>query len=583
MASSTVPAMEPSTSAPTSADPPVYAANDASLEKATVVDESTEIAKELGVTVDYERQVLLVNSAIQEMGFGMFQIKLTMLAGFGWMSDNIWFEVLAMSLTPVSYEFGMVYKESHWANTKWATFSLYVGLLIGSMSWGVLSDIIGRRPSWNISLFISAAFGIAVGASPSFPVMCVLLFLLALGLGGNLPVDGAMLIEYIPGSHQWVLTFLSLFWCIGQLYAALIGWAFISNYHCESLDSSLDPPPLCPKADNWGWRYSWFLLGGSVMIMWLIRYVVYPIPESPKYLLATGREEEAYSVLQFIARENKKELDLTFEQLCMAKFGHLEHTDGLQDMRAEVEKQESTTPEVASLTRLERFKRQWEGSTARPSRIKHTLQHMRISPISALFASKKMTLNTILISACWGLIGLGYPLYNAFIGTYLKDLGNTGDNVKTIAQSSRQLVIFAVCGIPGSLFSAAMVELPVVGRRGTMALFTLLTGVFLFCFTTARTSNAVLGWNCATSLTENAMYAVLYAITYEVFPAPQRGTGDGFTMSVQRVFGIVATIVGLGVPKSEFKPPIYVSASAFLLAGVLMFFLPYEPLGTSSI
>ncbi|KAL4401362.1 transmembrane transporter [Malassezia pachydermatis] len=545
-------------------------------------------AKELGITLDYERQVKMANQCIHDMGFGWFQIKLTLLAGFGWLADNIWFEVLAMTLTPIDYEWGIKLHKAEWswANSKWATFSLYSGLLIGSLGWGFISDIIGRRPSWNLTLFISAAFGIAVGSAPSFPVMCVLLGLLGLGLGGNLPVDGAMLIEYIPGPHQWILTFLSLFWCIGQLYAALIGWAFISNYHCAAIDIG-DHNMACPKAENWGWRYSWFLLGGTVMLMWAIRFFVYPIPESPKFLLATGREEEAYQVLQFIAKENRKTVNFTFAQLVNAKY---RRTDEMLDGQGSVAAYdiENTDPEyeevldVHAPTHWSRIRSNWEHNNLRPSYIRRTIKNMRISPISALFASKKMAWNTTLISACWGLIGLGYPLYNSFIGTYLQAIGGVDGGATTIAQQSRQLVIFAACGIPGSFIAAGAVELPYAGRRGSMAIFTLLTGVFLFCFTTARTNSAVLGWNCATSLTENAMYAVLYAITYEVFPAPQRGTGDGFTMSVQRVFGIVSTIVGIGV-QSEFKAPIYVSGAAFLVAGVIMFFLPYEPRGKTAL
>ncbi len=39
------------------------------------------------------------------------------------------------------------------------------------------------------------------------------------------------------------------------------------------------------------------------------------------------------------------------------------------------------------------------------------------------------------------------------------------------------------------------------------------------------------------------MYACLYAMTYEVFPAPHRGTGDGLSMGIQRVTGVIAPLV----------------------------------------
>ncbi|PKI83036.1 hypothetical protein MVES1_002911 [Malassezia vespertilionis] len=541
------------------------------VDDADSIDSHTLIAREYGVSTQYERQVALLNSAINdEIGFGKFQVKLTILAGFGWLADNIWFEILSMTLPQAKLEFGP-------EHVQFATLSLYCGLLVGSTGWGFASDIIGRRPSWNISLFISAVFGIAVGASNNFPAMCILLGFLGLGLGGNLPVDGAMLIEYIPGPYQWVLTFLSIFWCLGQLFAALIGWAFIANWHC---DTSAD----CSWSKNAGWRYAWFLLGGVVLLMWIIRFFVYPIPESPKYLLATNRVEEAYEVLLFIARENGKETTLTLEKLRLAGLGRTMNAEEQNpDPRAKAEKEDEK--QVGTLRirppkpLRDSISRSFEWSYAlNPKKAMELYRAMHKSPVSALFASPKMALNTILVCSCWGAIGLAYPLYNSFIALYL------GQAITDLSMTEeyRQLVEIAACGIPGSFMAALLVEAPFAGRKYTMAFFTALTGIFLFLFTTAKTSSAVLGWNCATSLTQNAMYAVLYAMTYEVFPAPQRGTGDGLSMSVQRVFGVVATLIAV-YASDDYKTPIYVSGAFFLVTSALMVFLPYESRGKTAL
>jgi hypothetical protein len=64
-------------------------------------------------------------------------------------------------------------------------------------------------------------------------------------------------------------------------------------------------------------------------------------------------------------------------------------------------------------------------------------------------------------------------------------------------------VILSVIGVPGALLAGWMVDLPYLGRRGTLALSTALTGVFLLASTTARTSDALLGWNCAYSFVSN--------------------------------------------------------------------------------
>ena len=89
----------------------------------------------------------------------------------------------------------------------------------------------------------------------------------------------------------------------------------------------------------------------------------------------------------------------------------------------------------------------------------------------------------------------------------------------------------------------------------------MLTGVFLFASTTARSSNALLGWNCAYSFFSNVclqcsqvlsspdklgpkiMYGVLYAISPELFPAKDRGTGNGLTATATRVFGVIVRLL----------------------------------------
>jgi len=85
-----------------------------------------------------------------------------------------------------------------------------------------------------------------------------------------------------------------------------------------------------------------------------------------------------------------------------------------------------------------------------------------------------------------------------------------------------------------------LVEIPKFGRKGALAASTVLTGAFLYATTTAVTSNALLGWNCAFSFFSNIMYAVLYAYTPEIFPTKDRGTGNALTATSNRIFGVMA-------------------------------------------
>ena len=69
-----------------------------------------------------------------------------------------------------------------------------------------------------------------------------------------------------------------------------------------------------------------------------------------------------------------------------------------------------------------------------------------------------------------------------------------------------------------------------------------LTGAFILASTTARTSDALLGWNCGYTFANNVMYGTLYALSPEIFPAKDRGTGNALVSAANRVFGIMVGI-----------------------------------------
>lgn len=70
---------------------------------------------------------------------------------------------VALTLDPASVEFGI--SETH---SRFATVSLFIGLIVGASFWGIASDIIGRRPAFNMTLFLCGAFGLAAGGAPNF-------------------------------------------------------------------------------------------------------------------------------------------------------------------------------------------------------------------------------------------------------------------------------------------------------------------------------------------------------------------------------------------------------------------------------
>lgn len=141
-----------------------------------------------GIDTAYDRKSKVINKAIMDIGMGWYQWQLFVLCGFGWLADNLVLQVVALTLPSLTSEFGPTSTQ-----VRYTTCSLFVGLCVGASFWGVASDIIGRRPAFNATLFLSGVFGLAVGGGSNWIGICGLYAALGVGVGGNLPVDGVLI------------------------------------------------------------------------------------------------------------------------------------------------------------------------------------------------------------------------------------------------------------------------------------------------------------------------------------------------------------------------------------------------------
>jgi MFS family permease len=169
------------------------------------------------------------------MGMGKYQWCLFVLCGFGWLADkyvridapfyvytrantqpSLWLQGVALTLPSMAEEFGIDSNQ-----VRYTTLALFLGLCIGASFWGVMSDVVGRRFAFNGTLGIAGVFGVAAGAAPNWIGACALYACVGLGIGGNLPVDGALFLEFLPTANGGLLTLLSVWWPVGQLIASL--------------------------------------------------------------------------------------------------------------------------------------------------------------------------------------------------------------------------------------------------------------------------------------------------------------------------------------------------------------------------
>ena len=84
--------------------------------------------------------------------------------------------------------------------------------------------------------------------------------------------------------------------------------------------------------------------------------------------------------------------------------------------------------------------------------------------------------------------------------------------------------------------------------------------IFLFAYTGVRTGAQNLGFNCAISFCLNIYYGCLYAYTPEVLPSAHRATGNGISVSFNRIMGIMSAVVAIYADTTT-SVPIFICAA----------------------
>lgn len=173
-------------------------------------------------------------------------------------------------------------------------FSALSGTVVGSIIWGVLADIYGRKATILLSAVMFVGTSIC-GAMPSLAWNVGMCFMMGVAAGGMLPVTYALLAEMMPSKHRgWSLVLVGGLGAVGGYFAA------------STFSAVLQP--------FFGWRVLWILnlpTGLSLVLLGAF------IPESAKFLLSRGRREEAQQVMERFgakARQARPAEQIAFEK-----------------------------------------------------------------------------------------------------------------------------------------------------------------------------------------------------------------------------------------------------------------------------
>lgn len=166
------------------------------------------------------------------------------------------------------------------------TASAYLlGLVVGALVFGRLTDIFGRRRLFMITVGVYAAATVASGFAWDFWSFMALRFLTGVGIGGEYGAINSAIDELVPARRRgFTALAINGTWWVGTAIGA-VGSTFLLD------------PAVIPQ--EWGWRVAFFVGGLLAVVVLFVRQFV---PESPRWLMTHGRHEEAEAIVARIER-----------------------------------------------------------------------------------------------------------------------------------------------------------------------------------------------------------------------------------------------------------------------------------------
>ncbi|KAG8034523.1 hypothetical protein G9C98_007599 [Cotesia typhae] len=174
-------------------------------------------------------------------------------------------------------QWNLVCNRSHYANIQQSI--LMFGILLGNITFGSLADRFGRKIPLMISVILQLVSGIGCAIVPWFPALLFLKLLAAMATGGTMVTSYVICMEIVGTKWRAAITVLyQIPFSLGHMSLAGIAYLF---RHWQHLQLAISLPSII------------------LLSYWWI------VPESPRWLLAVGKQKAACKILKKAAKVNK--------------------------------------------------------------------------------------------------------------------------------------------------------------------------------------------------------------------------------------------------------------------------------------
>ncbi|XP_073004586.1 organic cation/carnitine transporter 7-like isoform X1 [Typha latifolia] len=468
-----------------------------------------------------------VDEALMSLGFGNFQIFVLAYAGMGWVAEAM--EMMLLSFIGPSLQLQWELS-SH--QESMITSVVFVGMLLGAYTWGIVSDNYGRRQGFLFTALITSGAGLLSSIAPNYICLIFLRFVVGIGLGGG-PVLSSWFLEFIPATNRgtWMVIF-SAFWTIGTIMEASLAWAVMPKF---------------------GWRW---LLVLSALPSFLLLLFYSVTPESPRYLCMKGRINDAMDILERVARVNhvtlpsgklvsdyKIEFDEVSDSCESAHLVSMEHNSIDDDV-------DSKIGGIKAILRL-----------LTPNLFRSTLL------LWVVFFGNAFSY--------YGIVLLTTELSNGHSTCASKEMQPSHSNDVSLY---KDVFISTFAEVPGLLLSAVTVDR--IGRKLSMSSMLFISCICLIPLVFHQTAALTTAFLFGARVCISASFNVVYIYAPEIYPTSVRTTGIGVASSVGRIGGILCPLVAVGlVHGCHQMTAVLVFELVLFISGMAVLFFPFETSG----
>jgi len=487
--------------------------------------------------------------AIEMCGYGKFHYILLAICGLVSTSEEM--DVISMSFILPSSQCDLNLN----TETKgWLNSIIFIGMMVGAYFWGSIADSMGRRKVLIVISFMNGFCIVASSFSQNYEWFMLFRFLNGAALGGSGPVIWSYFAEFQPKSKRGsMLSFMAAFWTFGNLFVAGLAWLIIPT----------GIGFVTPLFVYNSWRI--FLMVCSLP-SFVVAFLLFYLPESPKFLLSKGKHDKALAIFRGIFVTNTKKPPEQYPVM---------ELDIDEKLMQEIKENQGTIKG--------KYSKMMSGM------VDHSKQ-LFTSPILK-FTIVSIVINFTFHIGYYGLMMWFPELFNRFeeystkypdqragvctVTEYVVGKDAAEDHVCTSDIPSAvfmESLISLASALPANLI--AILGMDLLGRKFFLIFGTMTAGACsaAMYFVFNSTQNLIV--SAVFSGAISAANAALDCLITEVFPTHLRATGVAISMVAARMGGIIGNIVIAQLLDQYCPAPTFIVAVLLMGGGLMCLLLP---------